>query len=102
MLRLRNFAHYSVSEEVTQPTSMAEHGIGAAQTQMSEKAKQEQYAYEAEKVRRRIFDELPDGAQWLRSPNVWLRGRTPEQAIADGDSEAVQELLDSILYVGMV
>jgi Protein of unknown function (DUF2384) len=46
--------------------------------------------YEAEKVRRRIFDELPNGAQWLTSPNMWLRGRTPEQAIADGDSEAVQ------------
>jgi hypothetical protein len=33
---------------------------------------------------------------------MWLRGRTPEQTLAGGDLEEILELLDSILYVGMV
>jgi hypothetical protein len=74
---------------------MNEHGLGTAPI----KAMTKRNALE---LREEIINELPDGAEWLETPHLMLSGRTPEQAIKDGDLDTVQNLLDSILYVGAV
>jgi hypothetical protein len=56
---------------------------------------------EAELLRQEIRVELSDPEEWLTSPNLRLRGRTPEQAITEGDVELVQNLLYSIIYIGV-
>ena len=61
-----------------------------------------QMSISAEQLRDEILKMLPDGALWLKSPNRRLCGRTPEQAIADGDLEVVQNVLYSIVYIGVV
>ena len=59
-------------------------------------------AKDAKNLRSEILAELgpDDGAEWLKTPHRMLSGRTPEQAILDGDLEAVEDLLYSILYIG--
>jgi len=52
----------------------------------------------SEDLRRRIAEEL--GTEWLETPHRILSGRTPAQAIRDGDIEAVEDLLYSIPYIG--
>jgi hypothetical protein len=59
------------------------------------------YNQEAEDLRREILNNVPYAEQWLSSPNTRLRGQTPEQAIAAGQLEAVRNVVDSILYVGV-
>ena len=55
---------------------------------------------QAEALRARIIKELPDAVTWLNTPHLLLSGRTPEQALHDGDVAAVDHLLASILYIG--
>jgi hypothetical protein len=74
---------------------MDQRGFGMAQA----KAMTQRNAVE---LREEIINELPDGEEWLETPHLMLSGRTPEQAISDGDLDAVQNLLYSILYVGAV
>jgi antitoxin Xre/MbcA/ParS-like protein len=79
---------------------MDQHGLGVIDTEPMPEEKQHQNG--ADGLRDMIINEFPNGVEWLHSPNMWLRGRTPEQTLADGDLEEIRELLDSILYVGMV
>jgi len=67
----------------------------AAQPVMKEQAKAQ-----AEALRARIIRELPDGSDWLKTPHLMLSGRTPDQALQDGDVAAVDQLVSSILYIG--
>ena len=48
---------------------------------------------------RDVFDD--DAELWLRSPNEYLGGRSPHQAVDDGDWEQVRELLQRIKFVGI-
>jgi hypothetical protein len=57
---------------------------------------------QAEALRREINSTLPYGKDWLITPHQLLGGDTPEERILAGDLEAVQNLLHSILYVGVV
>ena len=56
---------------------------------------------EAEKLRQEILYEVPNAEEWLISPNSWLSGQTPEQAIASGQLERVRQIVYSILYIGV-
>ena len=44
---------------------------------------------------------LPDGERWRKTPHTLLDGDTPDERIAKSDEKSVQELLASILYVGV-
>lgn len=79
---------------------MDQNGLGVIDTEPM--PEQKQHPDGADGLRDAIIDKLPHGVEWLHSPNMWLRGRTPEQTLAGGDLEEILELLDSILYVGMV
>ncbi len=80
------------------PPHVNEHGLGVAPKKaMPEHDEQ----YTPEKLRDEIIEALPDGREWLATPNVRLRGRTPEQAIANGDLVAVRNVFYSIVYVGI-
>ena len=61
-----------------------------------------QQQQKAEKLRSEILAELGRdyGVDWLETPHRMLSGRTPERAIDDGDFEAVEDLLYSILCIG--
>jgi hypothetical protein len=63
---------------------------------------QEHFGLEVEDLRREILESVPYAEQWLSSPNMWLRGQTPEQMLAAGELNVVREIVDSILYVGVV
>jgi hypothetical protein len=79
---------------------MNEHGLGAVPKKAMPE-QNDQYTHDAEKLRFEIIEALPDGREWLETPNVRLRGRTPEQAIADSDLLAVRNVFYSIVYVGI-
>lgn len=44
---------------------------------------------------------LPYADEWLTTPHNLLGGETPEQRIRKGDVDAVRNLVESILYVGI-
>lgn len=56
---------------------------------------------EADELRLEILRDLPNAQQWLNTPHPLLGGVTPEQKIQAGELEKVQDLLYSILYVGI-
>jgi hypothetical protein len=53
-------------------------------------------------LRKDILDQLPNGAEWLKTPHPLLGGHTPEEKISAGDLNPVRQLLHSILYVGIM
>ena len=55
----------------------------------------------ADELRREILTLLPNGSDWLQTPHELLGGQTPEEKIVAGDLPAVQNLVDSILYIGI-
>jgi hypothetical protein len=57
---------------------------------------------QCEALRREIVKELPYGQDWLVTPHQLLGGDTPEERILAGDVEGVRNLLQSILYIGVV
>jgi Protein of unknown function (DUF2384) len=56
----------------------------------------------AEALRCEILQELPNAEEWLKSPHSFLGGQSPEEKIAAGDLESVRNLLNSILYIGVL
>jgi hypothetical protein len=44
---------------------------------------------------------LPNGSEWLNTPHHLCAGQTPEQRLIAGDYEAVRNLFESILHVGI-
>jgi hypothetical protein len=53
-------------------------------------------------LREEIRKMLPNGADWLETPHELLGGETPEQRILKGDFQSVKNLLDSILFIGVI
>ena len=53
------------------------------------------------KLRLDICEKLPNGSEWLNTPHELLGGQTPEQRLIAGDFEAVRNLFESILYIGI-
>ena len=54
-----------------------------------------------EELRRDIISRLPFGSDWLKTPHELLGGQTPDEKIVAGDRQAMQNLVDSILYLGV-
>jgi hypothetical protein len=48
-----------------------------------------------------ICDELPNGDKWLITPHALFGGKTPEQMLTSGELEAVRNLFESVLYIGI-
>lgn len=57
--------------------------------------------YPGDELRREILRTLPHGSDWLKTPHELLGGQTPEEKILAGDLQSVQNLVDSILYIGI-
>ena len=57
--------------------------------------------HSGEELRREIISRLPYGSDWLQTPHELLGGQTPDEKIVAGDLQAVQNLVDSILYIGI-
>ena len=55
----------------------------------------------AANLRQEICENLPNGNEWLKTPHALLGGQTPEQRLISGDHDAVRNLFESILYIGM-
>jgi hypothetical protein len=55
----------------------------------------------AANLRQEICENLPNGSEWLNTPHALLGGQTPEQRLLTGDYDAVRNLFESILYIGM-
>ena len=53
------------------------------------------------KLRQEICEKLPNGSEWLNTPHRLLAGQTPEQRLIAGDYDAVRNLFESILYIGI-
>ncbi|MGA2328833.1 MAG: MbcA/ParS/Xre antitoxin family protein [Bryobacteraceae bacterium] len=56
----------------------------------------------ASELRAEISSQLPNGAEWLKTPHQMLGGETPEERISAGDLDSVRHLLHSILYIGVI
>ena len=56
---------------------------------------------EVARLRQDICEKLPSGSEWLNTPHELLGGQTPEQRLIAGDFEAVRNLFESILYIGI-
>ena len=52
-------------------------------------------------MRQEICEKLPNGSEWLMTPHELLAGQTPEQRLIAGDHDAVRNLFESILYIGI-
>lgn len=52
-------------------------------------------------LRQEICEKLTNGSEWLNTPHELLAGDTPEQRLIAGDYEAVRNLVESILYIGI-
>jgi hypothetical protein len=52
-------------------------------------------------LRQEVCEKLPNGSEWLNTPHALLRGETPEQRLISGDYDAVRNLFESILYIGI-
>ena len=52
-------------------------------------------------LRQEICEKLPNGSEWLNTPHELLGGQTPEQRLIAGDYEAVRNLFESILFIGI-
>ena len=52
-------------------------------------------------LRQEICEKLPNASEWLNTPHALLAGQTPEQMLIAGDFEAVRNLFESILYIGI-
>jgi hypothetical protein len=52
-------------------------------------------------LRQEICEKLPNGSEWLKTPHALLAGQTPEQMLIAGDFDAVRNLFESILYIGI-
>ena len=57
---------------------------------------------DGEALLREVLKELPGCQDWLVTPNQLLGGDTPEERILARDVEGVRNLLQSILYIGVV
>ena len=55
----------------------------------------------SDELRTEAKQALPDGEQWLVTRHPLLSGRTPADCLAAGEVEVVNDLLHSILYVGV-
>lgn len=53
------------------------------------------------KLRQEICEKLPNGGEWLNTPHELFAGQTPEQRLIAGDYDAVRNLFESILYIGI-
>ena len=53
------------------------------------------------KLRQEICEKLPNGSEWLNTPHRLLAGQTPEQRLIAGGYDAVRNLFESILYIGI-
>src|SRR5260370_1546534 len=53
------------------------------------------------RLRQDICEKLPNGTEWSNTPHELLGGQTPEQRLIAGDFEAVRNLFESILYIGI-
>jgi hypothetical protein len=53
------------------------------------------------RLRQDICERLPNASEWLKTPHELLGGQTPEQRLIAGDFEAVRNLFESILYIGI-
>jgi hypothetical protein len=54
-----------------------------------------------DELRHEILEKLPNGGEWLETPHEFLNGDTPEKRLAEGDYDAVRNLLGLILYIGI-
>ena len=52
-------------------------------------------------LRQQILAEVPNGEKWLQTPHDLLDGKTPEACLSAGDYDVVQDLVDSILHIGI-
>ena len=52
-------------------------------------------------LRQEICEKVLSGSEWIKWPNEFLGGDSPEQRLAAGDYESVRQLVHSILYVGI-
>ncbi len=52
-------------------------------------------------LRQEVVTNLPNGVAWMGTPHALLGGDTPKQLLDRGDWERVQDLVDSILYIGV-
>jgi hypothetical protein len=56
----------------------------------------------ASELQAEIISQLPNGAEWLKTPHQLLGGETPEERISADDLDSVRHLLHSILYIGVI
>jgi hypothetical protein len=52
-------------------------------------------------LRQEVCDELPNGDKWLITPHALFGGKAPEQMLTSGEHEAVRNLFESVLYIGI-
>ena len=48
-----------------------------------------------------IRETLPNAEEWLKTPHPLLGGATPLERLAAGQVEAVRNLFESILFIGI-
>jgi hypothetical protein len=58
-------------------------------------------AEELPDVRAEAAKYFDDPKIWLESPNVYLAGKSPTEAIRKGDDAAVRDILRRIKYIGI-
>jgi hypothetical protein len=54
-----------------------------------------------DKLRAEIREHLPNSAEWLSTPHELLGGDSPEHRLKMGDVDSVENLVKSILYIGI-